>query len=361
MKKNLLFLSLSLFFLIFFQMASAQVIYEDDFEGSGNINWNPLFYLNTDQQWEENLEVVSNPFGEGNVGLVKDADTSYTGAALVGGDDFSYQYLAIEADVYCYTDTGSTSRYTGIALMADTSDDNGEINTRYVKLVADFDKNMGVGKRLRLYNSELSMQTFSYSFDVKFYSSQIPGGIPEVDGWHKMRLEVRVVNADSVAYWVYFDGNMVGDGPVYDYTHQVGDAVHTPFFPGTFGLFSFQQGASLPGYFDNVKIEQLSATGIGKDKPVASSFKLNPNYPNPFNPSTTISFTLPEAQRVNLSIYNTIGQKVKELISRDLPMGDHEIVWNGTNEFGREVPSGIYYYRLSSRNYQEIRKMILMK
>ena len=202
-------LSLILFTILFasFTLLQAQLINQDDFEGSGNINWTPLFYNNTNLQWEENLLVVPNPFGSGNVGKLQDVDTSYTGAALVGGDVFTYQHLAIEADVYCYVNTGtSTSKYTGIVLMADTSvGTSGEINTRYVKIVADFDDNFGSGPRLRLYNSDLNTTTFQYTFDVRFYEADIPGGIPTTDGWHHMRLEVRTINADSVEYTCFFE------------------------------------------------------------------------------------------------------------------------------------------------------------
>ncbi len=88
---------------------------------------------------------------------------------------------------------------------------------------------------------------------------------------------------------------------------------------------------------------------------------LNQNYPNPFNPETTISFDLPQKDKVELVVYNLKGQKVKTLINDEVDKGRHTIIWNGTNNQGKEVASGIYYYRLSSGNYTKTNKMVLIK
>jgi hypothetical protein len=359
--KKILMLILVLSFLTI-QYGFSQVIYQDDFEGSGNITWVPLFYNNTNMQWEENIQVVPNPFGSGNVGKLEDADTSYTGAALGGGDVFTFDHIAIQADVYCYVGIGtSTSRYTGVALMADTSMNlSGEISTRYVKVVADFDDNLGAGPRIRLYNSDLNTTTFQYTFDVKFYANDIPGGIPATDGWHNFRLEARTLNPDSVEYIVYFDGNLVGGGPVYDHTYDTGSGIHTPYTSGTFGLFAFQQGDVLPGYFDNVLVEQLT-TGIDDQKLVLTGYELKQNYPNPFNPTTKISFVIPNSDLVQMDIYNNIGQKVRNLVNRNYTAGAHEVIWDGRNDDGLQVPAGIYYYRIKAGDFQQTQKMLLVK
>jgi hypothetical protein len=85
------------------------------------------------------------------------------------------------------------------------------------------------------------------------------------------------------------------------------------------------------------------------------------NYPNPFNPETTISFDLPQRNKVELVVYNLKGQRVKSLINQEIDMGKHKIIWNGTNNHGKQVASGVYYYRLSSGNYTKTNKMGLMK
>ncbi|MCK9333689.1 MAG: T9SS type A sorting domain-containing protein [Candidatus Cloacimonetes bacterium] len=88
---------------------------------------------------------------------------------------------------------------------------------------------------------------------------------------------------------------------------------------------------------------------------------LNPNYPNPFNPETTISFDMPKAGQAKLDIYNVKGQLVKSLFNGSAPFGKTSMVWNGTDSNGRAVTSGVYFYRLSTEGHSETRKMMLMK
>ena len=85
------------------------------------------------------------------------------------------------------------------------------------------------------------------------------------------------------------------------------------------------------------------------------------NYPNPFNPETTISYNLPSESYVTLEIYNLKGQLVKKLLSETQSSGKHSIVWNGCDQNGREVASGFYFYRITTKNNQLTRKILLMK
>ena len=89
--------------------------------------------------------------------------------------------------------------------------------------------------------------------------------------------------------------------------------------------------------------------------------KLYSNYPNPFNPKTTIQFSLKEKTAVNLDIYNIKGQKVKSLINNEMKKGMHSITWNGNNSNNAKCASGIYFYRLKTKNYSKINKMLMLK
>jgi len=89
--------------------------------------------------------------------------------------------------------------------------------------------------------------------------------------------------------------------------------------------------------------------------------ELSNNYPNPFNPVTHISFSLPTKSEVTLSVFNILGQQVKTLASGAFEAGRHEIVWDGTNEAGEHVTSGIYLYRLEAGDFLETKKMVLLK
>ncbi|MEZ4745917.1 MAG: alpha-amylase family glycosyl hydrolase [Calditrichia bacterium] len=90
-------------------------------------------------------------------------------------------------------------------------------------------------------------------------------------------------------------------------------------------------------------------------------FALAQNYPNPFNPTTAISYQLPSISDVNLKIYNTLGQLVKTLVSQKQSAGNYAVQWDGTNDLGERVASGIYIYRLQAGDFIQSRKMILMK
>jgi hypothetical protein len=104
-----------------------------------------------------------------------------------------------------------------------------------------------------------------------------------------------------------------------------------------------------------------STTNIVEDVSKDYSFKLLGNYPNPFNPSTSIRFELPSNQRVKVNIYNVLGENVKELFGGELTAGMNELVWNGSNDLGDICQSGIYLYRIESGGNVLSGKMIFQK
>ncbi|MBI9031472.1 VCBS repeat-containing protein [bacterium] len=89
--------------------------------------------------------------------------------------------------------------------------------------------------------------------------------------------------------------------------------------------------------------------------------RLNNNYPNPFNPQTTISFDLNKNQHVKLEIYNIKGQKVKSLCNDNLKSGNHKYIWNGRDQNNKQVASGVYFAKMTSPSLNKTQKMILMK
>jgi len=103
----------------------------------------------------------------------------------------------------------------------------------------------------------------------------------------------------------------------------------------------------------------VTAVDDGVPAPVVN--RLYQSYPNPFNPSTTISFDLPESQPVRLAIYTVDGKRVTLLIGTVMPAGKHEITWNGRDLQGRRVTSGIYFYRLETGSFIETKRMVLVK
>jgi hypothetical protein len=94
---------------------------------------------------------------------------------------------------------------------------------------------------------------------------------------------------------------------------------------------------------------------------ILTEFALHENYPNPFNPSTTLRFDLPEVRDVNVIIYNMLGQKVKTFNMENISAGHHSIKWNATNDYDDPVGAGVYLYQLQAKDFVKTRKMVLLK
>jgi hypothetical protein len=88
---------------------------------------------------------------------------------------------------------------------------------------------------------------------------------------------------------------------------------------------------------------------------------LSANYPNPFNPTTTIAFDLAVSGHVSIEVFNIRGQKITTLVNDEFNAGPHTVNWNGIDSQGRSVSSGIYFYRMTIDDFSATRKMILMK
>ena len=88
-------------------------------------------------------------------------------------------------------------------------------------------------------------------------------------------------------------------------------------------------------------------TSVQDKVEIPKKFSLNQNYPNPFNPETTIKYELPKTSKVKLQIFNILGQKIKTLVDEEKQPGYYSVKWNGINDYGVKVSSGIYIYRLN--------------
>lgn len=110
------------------------------------------------------------------------------------------------------------------------------------------------------------------------------------------------------------------------------------------------------GYFwepDTILFKSPTWMGIAEEPLPVKQFTLYPNYPNPFNPSTTIRFTLPQQAKVKLEIFNILGQRVRTLVDEKKLSGNYRVTWDGRNSSGQQVASGVYLYRLSSSPLQK--------
>ena len=104
----------------------------------------------------------------------------------------------------------------------------------------------------------------------------------------------------------------------------------------------------------------VSFKGDLNDTPAKASIEIN-NYPNPFNPETRLTFSLPNEQEIELTVYNLKGQKVRLLVSGQLSAGKHSVVWEGKNDNEKPVGSGLYFYKLRTEDKVLTKKMLLLK
>lgn len=97
------------------------------------------------------------------------------------------------------------------------------------------------------------------------------------------------------------------------------------------------------------------------DLSLPKEYSLSQNFPNPFNPVTSVNYSLPEAVHVRLEIYNILGQKVRTLVEEPQVAGYKTVHWNGVDDYGRGMASGVYFYRLEAGKYSSSKKLLLLK
>ena len=100
---------------------------------------------------------------------------------------------------------------------------------------------------------------------------------------------------------------------------------------------------------------------VDSDNSQPDNFLLYPNFPNPFNPTTTLRYDLPQNSLVNITIYDLNGREVKKLVRSEQVSGNHSLTWNGTNDQGKLVSAGVYLYQIQSGEFVQTKKMVLMK
>lgn len=132
--------------------------------------------------------------------------------------------------------------------------------------------------------------------------------------------------------------------------------------------------AHYEGYIDAIRIynyphagltpKDSTVTAVDRDKfrlELPNRYSLAQNYPNPFNPTTEINFSIGRHEKVSLVVYDLLGREVKTLIKDDLVPGEYKVNWDGRNDHGNLLSSGVYIYKLSTENFSKVRKMVLMK
>ncbi len=122
-------------------------------------------------------------------------------------------------------------------------------------------------------------------------------------------------------------------------------------------------GAGAAGFWyttlEEITIVSSTIERLGDEIP--AHYELQQNYPNPFNPTTRIKYGLPESARVQVTIYNVLGQIVSTIINKDQAAGYYEVNWDAQTDTGAMLPSGLYFYRVETKNFSATRSMIFQK
>lgn len=199
-------------------------------------------------------------------------------------------------------------------------------------------------------------------------------GIDLMDGdWHQVTCVLR----ENIVYGIYIDGLLAAEGEGTDeVVENEGDDLWLGARPNDVDAVT---SVKLVGLMDRVRywdqaltdeqIEYLflmegptgGSVGVKEAVSAPTDFALKGNYPNPFNPVTTIHYSLDRTEQVTLEIYDLLGHKVRTLVSGLQESGEYQVQWNGTSEAGQPLSSGVYLYRLVSGNRVESRKMMLLK
>ena len=123
----------------------------------------------------------------------------------------------------------------------------------------------------------------------------------------------------------------------------------------------FDGNPRVNGSYDVGAFEYAEATGFEFITSISEGFELYNNFPNPFNPETNISFSIGETSRVTLQIYNSLGEKILTIVDKNLLPGKYNYSWYGSDQNGKMVSSGVYYYRIIAGNFIETKKMLFIK
>ncbi len=197
----------------------------------------------------------------------------------------------------------------------------------------------------------------------------------KTDEWYPGPVYMASVSAEVNDYdgFLDVDGNITG----YGITDNDGSYSITGLSQGAFDVFTDAVGFSASGSASTGTTYNADGTTTAgsaslsvtpetpsavKSQPIqATSYSLEQNYPNPFNPTTQIAFNTANSEHVNISVFNILGQKVATIMDGNLSSGSHIVMWDGRNLHGQVLPSGVYFYRLSTPNFTAVKKMILLK
>ena len=205
-----------------------------------------------------------------------------------------------------------------------------------------------------LQNPDFPMQSNTANCVIEF---PIPNNVTAITYAYDILLEWALdppTQRDLIGFNIYKDDILLAEN-ILEYSY-LDENVQT-------GTYIYNVSALFSGNHESEFSEDIIINHVDFDENELSPVKIGcSNYPNPFNPSTTIKFSIQNDSYIELVIYNIKGQKIKNLANNEFSRGNHSIIWNGDDEFGKPISSGIYYYKLNINGKSEvIKKCLLLK
>lgn len=207
-------------------------------------------------------------------------------------------------------------------------------------------------------------QNFSYTEKADYEVIDvvsIPSNVTEIGVFEDDICVGAIAVEDSCAQILVYSDSANRDPIPFNFEVVTGRGSSTPF--KDYLVFNQMTGEFEPSVIISGR-QGYSAIKFGEQEEpenIISRPVLNGNYPNPFNPTTKISFSLPTEQEIELTIFNIKGQKVKTLYSGSAEVGEHTVIWEGKDNNDKSVSSGIYFYKLKTNSKELTRKMLMMK
>jgi hypothetical protein len=190
-------------------------------------------------------------------------------------------------------------------------------------------------------------------------------GVSAVGRASEFTVAANEVSGQSMILGIHFDGDEIppGGGQILEVTVQVSPTTTVgQQVPVAISNLIIAATGGLPLPSNGIGATMTLVVSVDEQAALPTEFALAQNYPNPFNPSTVIGFSIPEATDVQLAIYNVLGQEVRTLANDVVQPGVYEITWDGNDNAGNQVVSGVYFYRMTtSAGFTENHKLVKLK
>lgn len=298
-----------------------------DAQGLGNIEWVVLVPIVEGREypdWPMGREPLSFPTGDPGSVYLRDEGTA--GDTTAGDGIFSYNLVATRKGDY----DGWNTWFTHYELPA-------EVGIRVI--AKDVDGNYGIADTNLMITNAVPAAPVA-GFIVEPQGEEFPLAVTFTD-----------TSTGNISSWEWnFGDDRIGTGPIIDHTYAED------------GAYDVTLTVTGPGGSDTYTIRGAVGTvPVAVDEQIPLAFALDAPYPNPFNPATTIGFTLPERLPATLVVYDITGARIATLADETMDAGHYNVVWNGRGDDGAQVSSGMYIIRLTAGAMTSNVRAILVK